>query len=306
MAQYLRRESIKAAAQRLIDSRARDGLVHFLLFKRALVRAGTHDVAFSSNDDNFTGAMRDLAGTYPTGTHLVAPAGFRPFVKVFGTAGAEKYVSARWTTNGPADALSGPRWSSVVQIQGSRPRRGSFKPDYQSHLQSLLLKTGNQMPGLTDAAIWYHRADDLEARFGAMADTAQLEDRVRESFSAQLGLNAAELAALFDVDARPSNRQSPPMSCSIQWPARRNISPTLVAAAVTCAKWWPRLRFWPTGRQWDCASAIHYCCASALLSARSVSSSSPVSPVRGKRSSLKRLPAGSRPPLRKASPPPTR
>lgn len=208
MAQYLRPESIKAAAQRLIDSRARDGLVHFLLFKRALVRAGAHDVAFSSNDDNFTGAMRDLAGTYPTGTRLVAPAGFSPFVKIFGTAGAQKYVSARWITNGPADALSGPRWSSVVQIQGNRPRRGSFKPDYQSHLQSLLLKTGNQMPGLTDAAIWYHRADDLEARFGVMADTAQLEDRVRESFSAQLGLNAAELAALFDADARPLNGQS--------------------------------------------------------------------------------------------------
>lgn len=108
MAQYLSPETIKAAAQRLIDSRARDGLVHFLLLKRALVRANAIDVAFSSNDEHFTGGMRDLAGTYPSETGLVAPAGMNPFVKVFGTAGADKYVSGRWTTNGPADALSGP------------------------------------------------------------------------------------------------------------------------------------------------------------------------------------------------------
>ena len=65
MALYLSAESISAATQRLIDSRARDGLVHFLLLKRALARAHSNDVAFSSNDEHFTGGMRDLAATYP-------------------------------------------------------------------------------------------------------------------------------------------------------------------------------------------------------------------------------------------------
>ena len=207
MAQYLSPETIKAAAQRLIDSRARDGLVHFLLLKRALVRANAKDVAFSSNDEHFTGGMRDLAGTYPPETGLVAPAGINPFVKVFGTAGAVKYVSGRWTTNGPADALSGPKWSAVVQIKGNRPRRGSFKPDYQAHLPGLLLKAGHQMPRLTDAAIWYHRAADLEARFGPVPDTAQLDERLRESFIEELGLTDEEIAALFDAGAQSFNAQ---------------------------------------------------------------------------------------------------
>ena len=207
MALYLSAESISAATQRLIDSRARDGLVHFLLLKRALARAHSNDVAFSSNDEHFTGGMRDLAATYPPETGLTIPAGVSPFVKVFGTAGADKYVSARWTTNGPADALSGPRWSAVVQITGNRPRRGSFKPDYQPHLQQLLLKAGTQMPSLTDAAIWYHRAIDLEARIGPMGNTAELDTRLRESFIQELGLTTEEIAALFDAGARPFNDQ---------------------------------------------------------------------------------------------------
>lgn len=207
MALYLSPETVKAATQHLIDSRARDGLVHFLLLKRALIRANANDVAFSSNDEHFTGAMRDLAGTYPPETGLVAPVGVSPFVKVFGTAGADKYVSGRWTTNGPADALSGPRWSSVVQITGNRPRRGSFKPDYQIHLPGLLLKVGRQMPSLTDAAIWYHRAVDLEARFGTVADSAQLDQRLQESFIEELGLTEDEVAALFDRGAWPWNDQ---------------------------------------------------------------------------------------------------
>lgn len=205
MAQYLTPEIIKAASQRLIDSRARDGLVHFLVLKRSLVRANANDVAFSSNDEHFTGGMRDLAGTYPPETGLVAPAGIYPFVKVFGTAGADKYVSGRWTTNGPADALSGPRWSAVVQIHGNRPRRGSFKPDYQAHLPGLLLKAGHQMPCLIDAAIWYHRAVDLEASFGSVRDAAQLDESLRESFIEHLGLTDQEVATLFDAGAEPFN-----------------------------------------------------------------------------------------------------
>lgn len=200
MAQYLTAEIIKAAANRLIDSRARDGMVHFLLFKRALVRANANDVAFSSNDEHFTGGMRDLGGTYPEGTGFVAPPRVSPFVKVFGTAGAEKYVSGRWTTNGPADALSGPRWSAVVQINGNRPRRGSFRPDYETHLQALLLKAGRHLPCLSDAATWYHRSTDVEARFGVMNDSVELNRHLKDSFAEDLGLTEGEIAALFDAE----------------------------------------------------------------------------------------------------------
>lgn len=203
MAKFLSAETISASMQRLIDSRARDGFVHFILLKRAIARAQANDVPFSSNDPNFTGAMRDLAATYPPNIGLKAPPHISPFVKVFGTAGASKYVSGRWTTNGPADTLSGPKWSSVVHLEKTRPRRGSLTTDYAQHLGSLLLKSGHQLLTLTDAAIWYHRANDLQARFGHLTDSEQLDERLRASFTEDLGLTDEEIALLFDTEAKP-------------------------------------------------------------------------------------------------------
>lgn len=203
MATYLSAETIKESIQRLIDSRAKSGVVDFLVLKRALSRAVAKEIPFSSTDANFTGAMSDLAATYPTGRGLAMPSRFRPFVKVFGTAGAEKYVTKKWLTNGPADTLSGPKWNAVVQIRGSKPRGGSLKADHHPHLAALLLKAGDQLPMLIDAAIWYHRANDLEARFGAVADTTQLDERLRASFIEQLGLTDEEIIAIFDAQARP-------------------------------------------------------------------------------------------------------
>ena len=203
MGYYLSPAIIKAAVQRLCDSRDRDGMVHFLLLKSALVRANANDIAFSSNDEHFTGGMKDLAATYPPETNDFVPANVKPFVKIFGTSGAEKYVSSRWTTNGPADALSGPRWNSVIQITGSRPRRGSFKPGYEAELPDLLLKAGQDMPSITDAAVWYHRAVNLETSGVTIADVAQLDQQLRDSFQKHLQLTNNEIAALFDTDAKP-------------------------------------------------------------------------------------------------------
>lgn len=208
MSRFLSAETISASMQHLIDSRARDGLVHFLLLKRALTRAKTKAVSFSSNDANFTGAMRDLAATYPPGIGIEAAPSISPFVKVFGTAGASKYVSGRWTTNGPADTLSGPKWSSVVHLEKTRPRRGSLAENYAQHLGPLLLKSGHQLPTLADAAIWYHRATDVQARFGNMTDSVQLEEQLRASFIEDLGLTQEEIALLFDAEAKPLAGQS--------------------------------------------------------------------------------------------------
>jgi MoxR-like ATPase len=203
MKRFLSAETIKASVQRLVDSRARDGLVHFLLLKRALARAQTVDVPFSSNDVNFTGAMRDLAATYPPNSGLEVPPNIKPFVKVFGTAGAAKYVSGRWTTNGPADTLSGPKWNSVVHLVKTRPRRGSFAEGYVQHLDSLLLKSGHELPTLADTAIWYHRATDLQARFGDVTDSKELEEQLRTSFIQDLDLTDEEIALLFDAETKP-------------------------------------------------------------------------------------------------------
>lgn len=208
MAKFLSSETTRAATQRLINSRAKSGFVDFLVLKRALARAHANEVPFSSTDANFTGAMSDLAATYPSGVDQPSPANFSPFVKVFGTAGAEKYVTKKWLTNGPADTLSGPKWtSSVVRIEGNHPRRGSLRDDHHHHLASLLLKAGSQLPLLTDAAIWYHRASDIEARFGILTDTPNLDGCLRKSFIEELGLTDAEIAVLFDSRAHLSNDQ---------------------------------------------------------------------------------------------------
>ena len=137
MAKFLSSETIRGATQRLIDSRAKSGLVDFLVLKRALALARSNEVPFSSTDTDFIGAMVALAATYPAGMAHTAPAKFSPFVKVFGTAGAEKYVTKKWRTNGPADTLSGPKWTSVVQIEGSNPRRGSLKAGHENSLATL-------------------------------------------------------------------------------------------------------------------------------------------------------------------------
>jgi len=203
MGKFLSSETIQAATQRLIDSRAKSGFVDFLVLKRALALAKSSEVSFSSTDADFTGAMVALAATYPAGIAHPAPTRSSPFVKVFGTAGAEKYVTQKWRSNGPADTLSGPKWRSVVQIDGSNPRRGSLKAGYESSLAMLLLKAGPQLPALTDAAIWFHRAEDLEARFGTVPDAAKLEASLRESFINELGLTDAEVAVLFNVTSNP-------------------------------------------------------------------------------------------------------
>jgi hypothetical protein len=208
MAKFLSSEIIRTATQRLIDSRAKSGFVDFLVFKHALTRASSNEVPFSSTDADFTGAMGALAATYPTGIAHPPPAKLRPFVKVFGTAGAEKYMTKKWRTNGPADTLSGSNWTPVIQIEGSNPRRGSLKAGHENNLAALLLKSGTQLPALSDAAIWYHRADDLETRFGTVPDVMQLDECLRESFVNELGLTSAEVAALFNTATRPLLGQS--------------------------------------------------------------------------------------------------
>ena len=174
MAKFFTPLVLTGAIQRLVLSKARSGFVDFLVLKRALVRAGTVEISFSSRDPDFTGAMRDLAATFPAAEQHSMPAGFEPFVKVFGTANAEKYVSRKWTTNGPADTLSGPQWSSAVRIEGAKPRRGALKVEYIATLPELILKANGELPTVLDSAIWYYRATDIEEVFGTVTDIAVL------------------------------------------------------------------------------------------------------------------------------------
>lgn len=203
MPKYLSSQTIGAAIKRLINSRAKSGFVDFLVLKRALARANAKEVPFSSNNEHFTSAMTDLAATYPPGIPSAAPVGSSPFVKVFGTADSEKYVTRKWLTNGPADTLSGPNWTGVVKIKSRNPRRGSLVTNHESSLASLLLKAGSHMPKLVDAAIWFYRNRDIDSSFGEANDAMQLGERLCVSFKNELELTNAEIEALFDAMDRP-------------------------------------------------------------------------------------------------------
>ncbi len=203
MPRFLSPQTIFDSSQRLILSKARSGFVDFLVLKRALQRAEQSEISFSSRDPDFTGAMKDLAATFPQSEQHEIPATFKPFVKVFGTAGAVKYMTRKWTTNGPADTLAGPKWSSAVQIVGTNPRRGGLKLDYVPRLSGLILKTNGDLPSILDSAVWYYRATNLEDAYGDVADTTSLRDRLCEGFVSALGLTEEELVVLFDRVANP-------------------------------------------------------------------------------------------------------
>ena len=203
MSQYLRPECIRDAVSRLVASRARAGFTDFLILKRALARANQDTVPFSSKDPEFTGAIQDLAATdRRSGASKGLPA---PFVKVFGTAEARKYVGPKMLTNGTADTLAGSNWRRVVRIVGSDPRRGGLTSGHEKGLRSLLHKAGGEKPRLLDAAVWLHRGADVEPlpkNGGNGAD--DLNQSLETAFINALNLTKREISELFDA-APPSS-----------------------------------------------------------------------------------------------------
>ncbi len=201
MPSFITSKILAESSARLTNSKAKSGFADFLVLKRAIQRSGSDEVPFSSVDSSFTGAMKDLTSTFPLLDIAGIPANFRPFVKVWGTAGAEKYLTRKYLTNGAADTLSGTNWSSVVQITGRKPRRGSLKGNHFASLPGIILKANGHLPSLLDSAIWYFRAADLEAKFGEIPDVASLCQQLRNGFVNELGLTNEEVVALFDQDA---------------------------------------------------------------------------------------------------------
>lgn len=188
MAQFIHSELIKVAVGRLSESRASKSMLNFLVFKRASARAHESVVSFSNSNENLGNAVDDLASCALNGVSLPLGSQDKPFVNVFGPSdSAWRYRNAGWRTNGTGPALSGAIWRGIVDIVSEKPRSGKLSPSYIQKLPGVLLKNGTKLPTLTDAAIWYHRADDLEARFGKLADTKQLEEQLRKSFVEQLG-----------------------------------------------------------------------------------------------------------------------
>ena len=209
MARYLQPNIIKAAVARLAESRASKSMLNFLVFKRASVRAQEPAVSFSTSNSNLGLAVDDLALLALNGSTLPPEVRDKPYVDVFSPSdSAWRYRNAGWRTNGTGPALSGAIWRGIVDIVSEKPRSGQLSPGYIQKLPGVLLKSGANLPALTDCAIWYHRTTDFDAVFGTITDSHQLDERLRDSFTNQVGLTSEEIAALFAEDAKPLDGQS--------------------------------------------------------------------------------------------------
>lgn len=205
MARFINPEVLSVAIDRLLESRSSRSMLNFLIFKRAISLANSAIVSFSARSDSYlVKAVEDLAACSPNSTKLPHQLHKKPYINVFDSSGSPwLYLGSNWRTNGTGPALSGAVWRGVIDIVSERPRKGQLAEGYTQKLASVVMKAGTKLPGLTDAAIWYHRATDVQAQFGDVTDSAELDERLRASFIEALGLTNEEIALLFDVDAKP-------------------------------------------------------------------------------------------------------
>jgi hypothetical protein len=204
MTKFLPPETIRAAVNRLGESRAHSILLDYLIFKRALINAnqvGKADSVVTGIKANaYVTAINELSRVAdPAESEL-------PYFSPFG-ARRDKgrgYKSKKYPSNGPSDTVS--RWQSrpdrpIDFVSNTSPKE--FKPLARSasELEGFLLvaakSTGQtDKPRLSDLAIWYHRATDI----GSLASNGNVEvSALVAETKAALDLTEVELAGLFDT-----------------------------------------------------------------------------------------------------------
>lgn len=206
MGTFLNADTIRIAVRRLGDSLAQTGMHDFLVLKRASVLSKSPKVVLSERNQPFMQAIEELTScNEPLGAALDASWNLPPFINVFGTAKHSKgpFRSAKFTSNGPADTVSKSRpWQALVEVHDERPRSVTFRRDYLQHAKSVLLKAqspSDELPRLSDAAIWFFRASDISA-LAASKDRKSILGGMVRTFVDALHLTKEEVALLF-VDA---------------------------------------------------------------------------------------------------------
>lgn len=199
MTNYLSPATIRAAVDRLGESRGQSILVDYLVFKRALViapAAGT--VVTGIKAGPYNQAIEEL-------TRVADPAqSERPY---FLPPGARRdngrgYRTKKYPSNGPSDTAS--RWQSkndrpVELVDGTSPK--AFRPVVRnaSELSSFFLvaesSNAPDKPRLIDLAIWYYRATDLTKL--SDLDDFQLASALIQETCKQCGITEEEITGLF-------------------------------------------------------------------------------------------------------------
>lgn len=198
MPRYISAERIKAAVDRLRQSRASGGMVNFLILKRAVKLSDTGKVNLSLKDKLFQQAITEIAW-WPADQESDEQ---RPFIDVFGSLNVKNYglKKAKYRSNGPADTLKNGAWNEVVAItEGDKSKIAGLQENYRDGLaEMVILKAGNRpMPLLADAAVWYYRNRDVSDIVGESDDDAEIETKLSEAFCEELGLETEDTEILF-------------------------------------------------------------------------------------------------------------
>lgn len=249
MGTFLNADTIKIAVRRLGDSLAQTGIHDFLVLKRASVLSKSPKVILSERNKHFMQAIEELTScNEPLGAVLDSTWHLPPYINVFGTAKHSKgpFRSAKFTSNGPADTVSKSRpWQALVEVHDERPRSVTFLGDYLTHAKSVLLKAqspSNELPRLTDAAIWFFRATDIST-LAASKDRKGLLSSLVHEFGSALHLTKEEMALFFvDADAvdesvYPEIMTSESVASPISYLTQGSVEATPVTESTDLVSW---------------------------------------------------------------------
>ena len=198
---YLTADRLKLAVDRLRESRAGSGMINFLILKRALA-LGPPDgyVRFSTKDKYLQKAIDELTLWTPKDVE-----NDRPFVNIFGTINSKTKgtMSKKYRSNGPGDTLRNLPWQTVIETkQGEESLAAKLTDAYRTDLarQTLVQDKKRPMPRLSDAAVWYHRGQDIAGLITKSQKADDIEKILAENFCKQLKLDEADVAILFATE----------------------------------------------------------------------------------------------------------
>ena len=197
---YLSAERIAEAIERAGHSKAKGGLLDFLIVKRTFAVKRQTSVAITQSEPAYIAALDELAGCGKVDGREVNPQ--RPYLNIFAITNKRGgYLSAKFKSNGTNSTISNNPWQPVIRLSSDNPRRASLRVGYEEHLETLLLKTssGEPMPSLDEVAIWYHRFQDIEALVAGASSDEERVRRLRGNFVEGLGFTPTELGRLFDT-----------------------------------------------------------------------------------------------------------
>ena len=204
MAVYLSAERIAELIEQAGHSKAKAGLLDFLVVKRTFAVKGEDSVAITQSEPAYIAALDELAGCGTVDGKDVNPQS--PYLNIFAITDTRKgYRSAKYKSNGTNSNISNNPWQPVIELTSNGPRRASLRHGYEDHLETLLHKTSGREPppSLDQVAIWYHRAQDVEGLVAAASSDEDRALRLRGNFVDELGLTPAEVAHLFDTTPAP-------------------------------------------------------------------------------------------------------